>query len=72
MWAFFLAIGGLIWSVLYGIFWVIKFDFMLIYQMFKYIALGIKYVVMRILELPYGWAVLVGLVIIMMLIQAFS
>lgn len=72
MWAFFLAIGGLIWSVLYGIFWVIKFDFMLIYKMFKYIALGIKYVVMRILELPYGWAILVGLVITMMLIQAFS
>lgn len=72
MWAFFLAIGGLIWSVLYGIFWVIKFDFMLIYKMFKYIALGIKYVVMRILEQPYGWAILVGLVIIMMLIQAFS
>ena len=72
MWAFFLAIGGLIWSVLYGIFWVIKFDFMLIYKMFKYIALGIKYVVMRILELPYGWAILVCLVIIMMLIQAFS
>lgn len=57
---------------MYGIFWVIKFDFMLIYKMFKYIALGIKYVVMRILELPYGWAILVGLVIIMMLIQAFS
>lgn len=70
MWALFLVIGGLIGSVFYGMFWIIKFCFMLIYQMFRYLALGVAYVVKRILELPYGWAILVGLVTIMMLIEA--
>lgn len=72
MWAFFIAIGGVLVSVLYGFFWVIKFSFMLIYKMLRFMALGAKYVVMRILELPYGWAILIGLVIILLIIQALS
>ncbi len=72
MWAFFLVIGGLIGSVFYGFFWVIKFSFMFIYKMFKYMALGTAYVVKRILDLPHGWAILAGVVIILALIQAFS
>lgn len=72
MWALFLAIGGLIWSMFYGFFWVIKFSFMLIYNMLRYMALGVAYVVKRILDLPFGWAILLGLFIIMLLIQAIS
>ena len=72
MWAFFLAIGGLIWSIFYGFFWVIKFSFMLIYNMLRYMALGVAYVVKRILDLPFGWAILLWLFIIMLLIQAIS
>lgn len=70
--ALFLAIGGLIWSIFYGFFWVIKFSFMLIYNMLRYMALGVAYVVKRILDLPFGWAILLGLFIIMLLIQAIS
>lgn len=65
-------IGGLIWSIFYGFFWVIKFSFMLIYNMLRYMALGVAYVVKRILDLPFGWAILLGLFIIMLLIQAIS
>ena len=72
MWALFLAIGGLIWSIFYGFFWVIKFSFMLIYNMLRYMALGVAYVVKRILDLPFGWAILLWLFIIMLLIQAIS
>ena len=72
MWALFLAIGGLIWSIFYGFFRVIKFSFMLIYNMLRYMALGVAYVVKRILDLPFGWAILLGLFIIMLLIQAIS
>lgn len=72
MWALFLAIGGLIGSVFYGIFWIIKWDFMIIYKMLKYMALGVAFVVKRILELSYGWVILVGLVIALTLIQAFA
>lgn len=70
--ALFLSIGGLIWSIFYGFFWVIKFSFMLIYNMLRYMALGVAYVVKRILDLPFGWAILLGLFIIMLLIQAIS
>ncbi len=70
--ALFLAIGGLIWSIFYGFFWVIKFSFMLIYNMLRYMALGVAYVVKRILDLPFGWAILIGLVAVMLLIQAIS
>lgn len=45
---------------------------MFIYKMFKYMALGTAYVVKRILDLPHGWAILAGVVIILALIQAFS
>lgn len=72
MWAFFLVIGGLIGSVFYGFFWVIKFSFMIIYKMLKYMALGVAYVAKRILELPYGWAILTGIVLILLLIEALS
>lgn len=57
----------LLWFLL-----VIKFSFMFIYKMFKYMALGTAYVVKRILDLPHGWAILAGVVIILALIQAFS
>lgn len=72
MWAFFLVIGGLIGSMFYGFFWVIKFSFMIIYKMLKYMALGVAYVAKRILELPYGWAILTGIVLILLLIEALS
>lgn len=72
MWAFFLVIGGLIGSVFYGFFWIIKFSFMIIYKMLKYMALGVAYVAKRILELPYGWAILTGIVLILLLIEALS
>lgn len=70
MWAFFLAIGGLIGIIFYGFFWIIRFNFMIIYKMLRYMALGAMYVIKRILELPYGWAILVGLLVIIMIIQA--
>lgn len=72
MWALFLMIGGLIGSVFYGFFWVIKFSFMIIYKMLKYMALSVAYVAKRILELPYGWAILTGIVLILLLIEALS
>lgn len=65
-------IGGLIGSVFYGFFWVIKFSFMIIYKMLKYMALSVAYVAKRILELPYGWAILTGIVLILLLIEALS
>lgn len=45
---------------------------MLIYNMLRYMALGVAYVVKRILDLPFGWTILLGLFIIMLLIQAIS
>lgn len=45
---------------------------MLIYNMLRYMALGVAYVVKRILDLPFGWAILIGLVAVMLLIQTIS
>lgn len=72
MWAFFLMIGGLIGGIFYVFFWIIKFNFMLIYQMLRYMALGSAYVGKKILELPYGWLILTGLVLILLLVQALA
>ena len=45
---------------------------MIIYKMLKYMALSVAYVAKRILELPYGWAILTGIVLILLLIEALS
>lgn len=71
MWALFLAIGGLIGSIFYGFFWVMKFCFMVFYKILQTTAIWTKDLVVFILGLPHGWAILIGLIVLILLVYAF-
>lgn len=70
MWALFLAIGGIIVSIFYGFFWIMKFCFMVVYKIMFTILSLTKDVVMYILHKPFGWAILAGLLVVFLIMRS--